>query len=61
MTIAEKIKRSTKPLSLARVFMCYQHSVKRLVLLSSLHNTNGIGAAEYTFIDGSKLVCRVYW
>jgi hypothetical protein len=61
VTVAEQIKRSTKPLSHARLMFCEKYYLKRTVLLSLYSNSQSIGAAEYQFIDGSKLTCRVYW
>ena len=57
MTVAEQIKRSTKPLTEARDMDSFISAVKIKVLMSTLL----ISAYEYQFIDGSKLTCRVYW
>jgi hypothetical protein len=61
MTVAENIKRSTKPMSLTRTIRACENCVKHKILISSFSNSNQISAAEYWFIDGSKLTCRVYW
>jgi hypothetical protein len=57
MTVAEQIKRSTKPLTWERDFLAWVEAVKITVLMRTLR----INAYEYQFIDGSKLTCRVYW
>lgn len=62
MTVAEKIKRSTKPLTWDRVLLCGANRVKTHVLMSNWKTLSlRVTAVEYTFIDGSKLTCRVYW
>lgn len=57
MTVAEQIKRSTKPLTQRRLMVAYKNSVNIKTLMSSWP----IFCHEYQFIDGSKLTCRVYW
>jgi hypothetical protein len=57
VTVAEQIKRNTKPLTENRDFSAYFQAVKMTVLMSTLL----ISSYEYQFIDGSRLTCRVYW
>jgi hypothetical protein len=57
MTVAEQIKRSTEFNSARRIITCYIHAVR---VKTALY-TRDVGCGEFTFIDGSKLTCRVYW
>ena len=57
MTVAEKIKRSTKPLSGNRWILSLEECIARTILM----NSRRCRAAVFTFIDGSKLTCRIYW
>jgi hypothetical protein len=57
MTVAEQIKRRTAFNSNMRTIACSIHAVKH----KNLMRCYPVFCNEFTFIDGSKLTCRVYW
>lgn len=57
MTVAEKIRKGTEPLSVWRSVQCARQYIKAKVLMAA----SRAASVEYQFIDGSKLTCRVYW